>query len=92
MIDEKEWKKTFYRLVDGYQTVECKRKRLLEAENNIFQNVKKSIEDETGDWTGTKLQNRLADYKIAAAITTSFKTYEKGLKRRGSFFNFKRKQ
>ena len=92
MVDEFQWKKIFYRLVDSYDQDETKRKRLLEAENNVFQNIKKVVENDTGLWSGSQLQNRLADYKVASAIYSSFKTYEtKGLQRRGTFFNFKKK-
>ena len=86
-----KWKKIWNRLVDCYDKNEIIKRRLLDTEMSIFTRIKKLVENETGQWNGSKLQNRLADYKVASAIYNSFREYEKGLKRQGSFFNFKRK-
>ena len=57
---------------------------------NIFNNIKKEVVEETGPWTGSYKQNMIADVKIASSIYSSFKNYENGMKRNGSFFIFKK--
>ena len=66
------------------------RERLLEAEMNIFKNVKKEVVDETGPWTGSLQQNMMADVKIAYSIYSSFKNYSNGMQRLGTYFRFKK--
>ena len=52
--------------------------------------VREEIEIDIGTWTGSQVQNRIADDRVAARIKQSFKTYEGGRKYQGSFFKFKR--
>ena len=65
---------------------------LLQIENKLFLSAKKEIEDETGiSWTGTDEENYNADLRVATNVYASFKSYEAGAKRQGSFFQFKRR-
>ena len=83
------WKRSWNRLVDGYDNEAETRNRLLEIEMKTFKNVKSKVVEETGPWTGTPIQNQLADLKISQDVANSFRAYEKGMKYKGSFFLFK---
>ena len=87
-LDDKEWKRKFYRFVDSYQGEDMM--KLREIESDIFQGIKAEIaKDYGGQWTGCELQNRMADEKIASCIKASFRSYEKqGLRPHGHFFKF----
>lgn len=90
-FSELKWKRLWNRLLD---TLEFGKERedLLAIENKLFTHIKKEIEAETGlPWTGTEEENYTADLKVATTVYLSFKNYEAGLKRQGSFFAFKRK-
>ena len=76
--------------MDSFEDDGERRQELLTIEFAIFQNIKKEVEKETGNWCGSRLQNDKADMKVASSIYASFKNYEDGMKRRGSFFMFKR--
>ena len=76
--------------MDSYQTDETTRKDLLKVEHKQFEHILKDVEKETGPWSGSNIQNYLADVKIANSIYSSFKTYEGGMRREGTFFIFKR--
>ena len=91
LLDLNTWKKLWCRLVDSYQKDETQRKDLLKIEHTIFLNIKGEVEALYGDWEGSAKQNTAADYKVASSIYSSFRNYERGLKRKGSFFQFKRK-
>ena len=82
--NENDWKSLFYRYIDSDGNLELKR-----IEFDIFQHIKIDVESYTGKWNGSVEQNKLADKKIAAAIRSSFKSYEKlGIRRDGQFFKF----
>lgn len=83
------WKKIWCRYLDTISG--ASKERLLAIEMRIFCNVKKEIEATLGPWSGTARENFMADTKIAQSISSSFKSYEKGMKRHGSFFDFKRR-
>ena len=57
----------------------------------IFKVAQREIEIESGEWAGSLEQNCLADIKIAKYIYNSLQVYERGFKRYGSFFNFKKR-
>lgn len=76
------------RFVDSYS--KDYRNDLLNIEMSVFMNIKKEVIEETGPWTGSQKQNVMADVKIAFSIYSSFRSYEKSLKRHGSYFNFRR--
>ena len=81
------WNRLLDTLKEGKQ-----RETLLEIEKKLFTKVKKEIEAESGmPWTGTNDQNYDADLRVATNVYTSFKSYEAGAKRQGSFFQFKRR-
>ena len=62
--------------------------KLLSIEQSIFGVIKKDIEEEQGAWGGGDM-NKLADQKVAAAIHSSFKSYETHKKRfEPSYFKF----
>lgn len=77
-------------MIDTYS--EDDRESLISIEKKIFQNIKQEVEEETGDWIGSHHQNLLADYKVSESIFKSFKSYEEGKKRVGTFFNFRKSQ
>lgn len=83
------WKRSWNRLVDGYQKNEEIRRRLQDIEMKTFKNVKAQVIAETGPWEGTSTQNQVADFKISQDIAASFRSYENGMKYKGSFFIFK---
>ena len=66
------------------------REQLLQIEVRLFNNIKTEIQDESGSWEGTRHENFVADLKIAESIYNSFRAYERGMKRHGSFFDFSR--
>ena len=78
------------RFLDTYSRDKDKQNFLLSLEADLFQNVKKEVEAETGPWEGSRRQNRLADVKIATRIYNSFKSYSRGMQYFGEFFTFKR--
>ena len=78
------------RFIDTSSLDKKKRATLLKIESTIFNSLKQELENETGPWEGSREQNRLADMKIATCIYNSFKSYERGRKYYGEFFNFKR--
>ena len=88
IADIHKWKVIWYRMLDSYEKPD--REDLLGIERRIFENIKEEVEEETGEWLGTKGQNSLADIKVATSIFRSLKAYEDGRKRVGSFFNFKK--
>ena len=63
---------------------------MLRIENSLAMDVREEMEIDIGKWTGSQVQNRIADDRVAARIKQSFKTYEGGRKYQGSFFKFKR--
>ena len=88
---ELKWKRVWNRLLDTIGDGQEK-EDLLVIENKLFMHSKKEIETETGlPWTGTEEENYTADLKVATSVYTAFKSYEAGMKRQGSFFQFKRK-
>ena len=88
-LDE-EWKLLWYRLVDGYDKDETKRKRLLASEKAMFDKFRKIQIENNQDWVwgGSKEENREADWNIARDVKETFRMYEKGTKRYGNFFKF----
>ena len=66
------------------------REEIMAIEKRIFDHVKPDVEEQTGEWSGSKLQNSIADLEVATSIFKSLKSYEDGKKRVGTFFNFKR--
>ena len=88
----KQWKKIFYRVVDGPSHLDDEtRAKLLEIEAAIFHGVvKEKLEKETNaPWTGNIEEQYKGDSSIAEIIFNSFKYYEKNLKGfKTSFFNF----
>ena len=77
------------RFCDSFQGPE--KAQLLNIERAIFVNIKGDVEQETGKkWCGDKDQNSRADIKVAQSVFMSFRSYERGAKYYGSFFNFKR--
>ena len=89
-LDLQRWRIMWSRFLDTYSRDKEKRTQLLTIENELFQNVKKEVEDETGPWEGSRKQNRLADVKIATRVYNSFKSYSRGMQYYGEFFTFKR--
>ena len=87
-LDLYAWKRTWNRLIDSYDKPD--RDDLISIEKRIFENIKKEVEEESGDWLGLKSQNSLADFKVASCIFKSFKAYEEGKRRQGSFFTFRK--
>ena len=86
---EKDWKKIFYRFLDSYEKDGKIKNKLRTVELEIFHHIKIDVEKKTGNWMGTKHQNNIADRKVASAIRSSFKSYEKmGVRRDGQFFLF----
>ena len=70
------WKKLFYRKVDSKPGDEgCKLRKI--EEQMFTEVVKKEVEEELGDWSGSKDQNDLADNKISMNVKSSFRVYEK---------------
>ena len=88
--DLPRWRIIWCRFLDTYSRDKEKKDMLLKIESKIFSVIKKDVEAETGTWEGTRRQNRLADMKIAACVYNSFKSYSRGMKYWGEFFNFKR--
>ena len=88
----KQWKKIFYRVVDGPSHLDDEtRGKLLEIEAAIFHGVaKEKLEKDTNaPWTGKIEEHFKADVLIANTIFNSFKYYEKNLKGfKTSFFKF----
>ena len=84
------WKKLFYRFLDSYEENQETKERLNSIENEMFQHIKPKVEaDLNQKWSGSKVQNSLADLKIADSIKSSFKSYEKqGVRPDGHFFEF----
>ena len=78
------------RFLDSFSTDKKKRNTLLQVESIIFKSIKPEIEVESGPWEGSRKQNRLGDMKVATIIFNSFKSYERGMRYKGEFFNFKR--
>ena len=79
------WTKLFYRLLDSLQGPDGERMRAVEMD--LFHNKYKP-----DGWNGSKVENRLADKKIAAAIRSSMAQYEKNPKAtgfKGHIFKFK---
>ena len=86
---ERKWKKIFYRFLDTYEKKKKIQNELRRIEFNIFEHIKMDVERKTGRWKGSNEQNKIADEKIASAIRSSFKSYEKwGVRRDGQFFIF----
>lgn len=84
------WKKLWNRFLDGGTMKDEVRKDLLKIENKIFNNIKPDVEKETHPWTGSQEQNFIADHAVAKAVSKAFETYERGLKRKGTYFTFRR--
>ena len=78
------------RFLDTYSRDVDKQKHLFRIESEIFNHVKKEVVDETGEWEGSRKQNRLADIKVATRIYNSFRAYSRGMQYFGEFFTFKR--
>ena len=80
----------FYREVDTLMSVNGN--KLREIEEYMFKNlVKGEVEEQTGVWTGSNVQNKMADEKISKGVKSSFRTYEKNYKDAsfvGKFFHF----
>ena len=75
-------------MVDGYNKDEISRKKLLEAEQELFKKIRKHMEDNNQEWSGSREQNREVDLEIASKVKASFKMYEKGKRPLGHFFEF----
>ena len=87
---DKKWKSLLYRFVDGADLNEDDLKRVLEIEASIFKKVREEVIEDSGrEWTGDRVQHRMADSKIASSLKSSFFNYEKS-KAAGSksFFKF----
>ena len=58
----------------------------------MFKNlVKGEVKEQTGVWTGSNVQNKMADEKISKRVKSSFRTCEKNYKDPsfvGKFFHF----
>ena len=77
------------RLIDTYNKVKEDRDKLLAAEDAMFQQFRKELEEQNQQWTGSKEENRQADFKIAGYVKAAFKMYEtKGKRPDGHFFDF----
>ena len=63
-------------MVDSLDSEEGNQLREIE-EKSFLEFAKEEVENETGQWVGSKVQNRLADNKISSSIKQSFKNYEK---------------
>ena len=82
------WQKLFYKKVDTKPGEEGEKLRKIE-EKMFTELVKKEVEEELGDWSGSKEQNDLADNKISMNIKSSFRVYEKTkASHEKSFFKF----
>ena len=89
--DFKRWKKIWIRFLDTFSGSEKRKSDLLRIESSIFKHVQKEMEAEFGSWCGSREENSIADSRIAAYIYNSLRSYERGLRRQGSFFNFKKR-
>ena len=89
--DLQRWKLLWTRFIDSYTGSPKRKEELLRIEKKIFEHVQKEMEEENGSWCGTRKENSIADMKIATHIYNCLRSYERGLKRQGSFFNFKRR-
>ena len=65
-------------------------KRVLDIENGLFLRVKEDVVKDSGkDWVGDKVQQQMADMKIAFHLKNSFNNYEKSkMSGSKSFFKF----
>ena len=89
-LEDSHWRKLFYRCVDSLVLGE-EGEKLRKIEEEMFVTfIKQEVEEEIrGPWTGSKEQNRLADFKIALCVKSSFKVYEKTRQLfEKSYFNF----
>ena len=72
-----------YRIIDGVEADISPEdlSRLRQIEMEIFKNVVKDVEKESGfDWSGTLEENISADIKVATSLRNSFYNYEKDRK------------
>ena len=69
------WKRKFYRLIDGMKTEDTD--ELLKIEEELFSVIKNDIFKDSEEWTGSLLQNKECDKRIAATLRSSFKSFEK---------------
>ena len=87
--NERQWKKIFYRFLDSYEKNYKIQNQLRKIEYDIFEHIKIDVEKKSGQWEGTSYQNKIADERVATAIRSSFKSYEKlSIRRDGQFFIF----
>ena len=80
----KKWPRVLYRIVDGVEADISLEdlNRLRQIEMEIFKNVVKDVEKESGfDWSGTLEENISADVKVAKSLRNSFYNYEKDRKK-----------
>ena len=78
-----------YKFIDGADLQEVVLKRVLEIESTIFKRIKAEVIEDSGrEWTGDRIQNKMADLKIALSLKSSFYNYEKS-KSAGSRSYFK---
>ena len=63
---------------------------MLDIENGLFLRVKEDVVKDSGkDWVGDKVQQQMADMKIAFHLKSSFNNYEKSkMSGSKSFFKF----
>ena len=76
---DREFKKILYREIDTLtgEAGDAMRK----TEEDLFRAfVRLEVEQEMGQWTGSGLQNKAADMKIAVIVKNSFRSYEKNKK------------
>ena len=88
-LDLKTWKKLLYRFIDSNHEDEFTRSELTRIESEMFHHIKPMIEKELSEeWTGTKHQNQIGDLKVAEAMRSSFRSYERQGANDGHFFEF----
>ena len=85
---DREFKKILYREIDTLtgEAGDAMRK----TEEDLFKTfVRLEVEQEMGQWSGSGLQNKAADMKIAVIVKSTFRSYEKTRKPyENSYFKF----
>ena len=62
-----------YKFIDGADLQEVVLRRVLEIESSIFRRIKAEVIEDSGrEWTGDRIQNKMADLKIALSLKNSF--------------------